>query len=348
MSTCKLFAKIINRIIQEATHHDIYPYLFQVARLPMEILRKYQQQISADNNKVADLILAAFVLGYDDVLPEIINRIDSKTLVACIHIVSYLSFTHNIIYPAIWAYTAGSKLETERIFMTFFRQWLAILIETNQIDILNKMYDGNLTRKLKDLDDFQLLSSDTHESTYRYCTNILIENYIKKALFNGERDIFHLADKWHDGISNYIRSIFNQHLIYVLYGGHLKLFVQWTKFEYKLVSRYYKLIICGLLRCNHVDQCQSFLSTITSNLVHSEIIQNIELSDIMIDLSTDPIIVPLISLSTFEFCIKKFKFDVKSRPNNVQIQNFYPNILSSNICAKYIINSGNNNIITNE
>ena len=231
--------------------------------------------------------------------------------------------------------------------MTCLRRWLVILIETDQINILNKMYDGNRTRKLKDLDDFQLLSSDTHESINRYRTNILIENYIKKALFNGEHDILHLADKWQDGISNYIRSIFNQHLIYVLYGGHLELFVQWTKCEYKLISRYYKLIICGLLRCNHVDQCQSFLSTLTSNLVHSEIIQNIELSDIMIDLSTDPIIVPLISLSTFECCIEKFKFDVKRRPNNVQIQNFYPNILSGNICAKYIIDSRNSDLIIN-
>ena len=343
MSTCKPFAKIVNRIIQEAMHGDISQYLFRVTRLSIETLRKYRQQILADNNKIADLILVAFMLGHD-VIPEIIDQVDPKILDGNIYTTNlgYLPFTGNKLYCAIRACILKFKQSTTeffmiQIFMICFPRWLTIWIETDQINILNKMYGGHRIKKWADIDDFRFLYVSSHSGIDKYHIDVLIENCIKKAIYAGEHDMLHLEGKWNSIITEYMRSAFDRHIIYTLYGGHLKLFIQWAKHIHQPISHYYELIVCGLLRCNHVDQCRSFLSTLTSNFIRSAIIPNIKLNDIMIDLSKAPIIAPLISLSTLEFCIKKFRFDVKLRPNNVPVQNFYPNILSANICAKYII-----------
>jgi len=355
MVTCRFFRLTIDKIIREAMHHDMYEHLFQIKPLTIDILQKYLQHAD-NNNELANLMLAAYLSNHLEFISIIIDDAITRTRPPSFKLFDggpdhdkRNFFKSNFIFNSI----PQHKYHNVNISINFKEclvAWLFTLYNANRMDLFYRMYPnlhGYVPDKWYIFDCSSYLFSDRDI--------IKIDNCIKKASYHGETDLFHY-DKIHKQ-KNYISTKLETYIIYALYGGHYTLFTEWYGRKYQsikhtcqqldgkeLVGRdyerqsldqfrrsFHKIIVTGLLRCNHLGHYKTYKSTIFYNAYYRVTDRHISFSDIFINLPiTDTIILPLVSLDTFQLCIQEFA-------TRAYIPQQYVSILESNICQQYTI-----------
>lgn len=335
MQVCRLFARIINKIIINAEHNDTLKHLFQIATLSIDTMRKYSQQISAFNDgQIAGLILAACVHNHFDFISSIVSEIarfrpmtkesQREQQLKNAYYEIYFEFIFFNNFFDLIPHEALVELGKMVCLENYLDTWFVMISNGDRIDIIDRMYDLDHLIKYKIFDRIYNIVSDTGTAN--------VELNIKNAMYTGEVNIFdHYRIMCADEIPSYINDKMDEFMVYTLYGGHVQLFVDMVHYKSANIQNYYKHIIVCLLRCNHIDHYQIFLSTVTDPYFQV-INQNIGLNDIFISLpAIDTIVLPRLSLTTFEFCMKNFGIEAKL-PNCAK----YTTIASDEICQKYL------------
>lgn len=321
MQINKFFARIINKIIKDAIRNDINCCLFRIKSLSVAILRKYLQQIN-DETKLPDLMLAAFLSNNADFVSEIIDahiklqKITMGTL--------YFDFCtshfyhHNVFFNFI---TNAVKHPVFIDFRNYFEAWIVLILNAGRIDVIDQMYPRDLT--LSDINqsncikkyqifshvhfNYDRLRFTSYHSPGRNlndCGVAAIDNHIKQMLYASDTAIFHYRQNY-TYIPEYIRQKIDSNIMYALYGGDFNLFLACLKYQGKKIQHYHKLVITGLLRYNHTEQYKAYSLMMRTDPHYRLVKRHIGFKNIFVNFPAN-IILPLLSLSTFEFCAQEF------------------------------------------
>lgn len=306
MSVCRSFASIIDKIIKEVIYDDMYEYLFVINSVKITTIRRYlERMVPVTDTKIAGLILAAVVTNNF----ELANEIAAKS----VKLTDYqlLGTDHDFFMSTFFLHNRFFNQIIERInFSHCFKQWVRTIINVNRLDIFDHMYLHSGAIKY---DIFHYAQSMISKEGMQ-----VVDNHIKMALYNGEIHIFDYYCRYYflTTESNYVCNKIYQFQMYILYGGHLDLFLRWincanSDFRSLDMHVYHKLIITCLLRCNHIEQYQKYSATVLLNPHFQIINQSINLDDFLIELPvTDCITLDPITSTTIDFCMQEFKINI--------------------------------------
>lgn len=162
MSTCKSVAQIINEIIQEAMHDDIYEHLFRIHTLSHVTLTKYLNKILiSDDKKYANLILAAFVVNKLEFLQNVwilmksiydwTKTMGSNDLVRMCSNDDFMRtdyYYNNKIFKLI-PHGKHDKMDFYIDMKKYFNIWWTTLLRADRLDIVDRMYHRNYVFQYK-------------------------------------------------------------------------------------------------------------------------------------------------------------------------------------------------------
>ena len=316
MKTCKFFKYVVDKIIEEADHHDIYLHLFRISALPNTTLKKYLLKIpTIDDTKLANLMLAAFTTDNDEFVSVIITFIIDRSPGYCIGGILFEAnqwflkdefFRDNAFFNSI-PYPIKEKSWSCIFYQNYFDTWIFMIMIAGRIDVFDQMFPRNKLVKYR-IFDYAI------KSNYPTTTIIKIDNHIKQMLYHGDTNIFNYYHKHIESPSYCFRKI-NDYAIYILYGGHLDLFLQCLKNQN--ARHYHKLIISCLLRFNHIDQYRKYDTLMRLDSFYRIIKRHIVLADVLTNWPTiNNIVLPPIASETIEFCMQEFDISIKFSPSN--------------------------------
>ena len=337
IQVCRRFGLIVTKIIKEAEHDDMYGHLFKIKTLSLETLRLYFRKIETiDNSKIANLMLAAFTSNQNMFISEMIGNMENidKKFIFRMSILKDNKFfkTNWFNDNALLNSISQSDINLGSKFINFrkcLKIWFSIIISADQFDTLYQMYPFCPTKKYVALDYLRVFQSNlTNYDTVK------ITNYIKKMMYSGEI-LIHYEHNLHTASPTCDKM--HRFASYALYGGHLNHFMKHTMHGYRYVingqiRNCHRLIITCLLRHNHVDSYRQYAEKFQSDPYFQIIRRHIGFANILVNFPViDSIMLPQLSLATFEFCIKEFGLPAKL-PNS----NYYVNIVSPTVCQKYL------------
>ena len=372
MQINKFFACIINKIIKDAMRNDINYCLFRIKTLSIATLRKYLQQINDEAELPNLMLAAFLSNNKDivpEIIDVHIKLQKITTLVtdlrACFNFCTGYFYRHNVFFNFI---IGAGKDPAVIDFRNYFETWVILILNAEQIDVIDRMYprdpiicetdQSNYAKKFDIFNhvylNFNRLRSRSYHNPERNLNNcgiIAIDNYIKQMLYTGDNIIVHYRRN-HSYTSEYMRKKIDSNIIYALYGGpdgalrgpdgalrgpdgalrgHLNLFLECLKYQNKQIQHYHKLVITCLLRYNHTEQYKAYSSMMRTDPHYRLVKRHIGFKNIFVNFPAN-IILPLLSLSTFEFCVQEFGL-LPCIPKSAE----YTNIASLECLEKYSV-----------
>ena len=348
--TNTFFYQTVHQIILDAEHDDIYPFLFRIKTLSLETLKAYLTKISIiDDYKLAHLMLATFLSksidGSDNrhFLSNIMNHIINASPKPILNNICLINpfVKNNVLIKIIYFKSAIANSDSKLInFQKYLEIWLNTILNTDQLNVLDKMYlyvhsYHNFyapyipwENYMKKYIIFDYVASGVTCADIKKDPSLMEDEQIKERLYKGDIEILNYYKKigfsW---MPSHLIHVINKSNKYLLYGGHLDLFLEYLRYREKDVNNYHELIITCLLRCNHVNQYKIHALT----MQHFDIIKsNITFGNILIDNFKANFVLPVMTVATFKFCVKEFDLPIKI-PRNVA----YINAVSKKIWKKY-------------
>ena len=160
--------------------------------------------------------------------------------------------------------------------------------------------------------------------------SMMQEEQIQERLYKGDVKMLNYYKKiglsW---IPSHIYQMISRWSVCILYGGHLDLFLEYLKYRDEDVNNYHAHIITCLLRCNHVNQYKTYARTIR----HFGIVKpDITFHNILTNFLATNFVLPVMTVTTFKFCINEFGLEVK-----IPKYKAYINAVSKKIWKNYTI-----------
>lgn len=168
MKTCKFFKCIVNKIIEEANHNDIYPYLFLIPSLSDDTLQKYLLKIyTFYDMKWANLMLAAFTSGnyafVSLIVTSIFNMIPHR------HCIFNSISKNNQVFAEHDFFRCNTFFNSIPIhikeiswnfidYQSYFDTWTRMIMNVGRIDIFDQMFQTDESIKYRIFDSMTKFS----------------------------------------------------------------------------------------------------------------------------------------------------------------------------------------------
>jgi hypothetical protein len=146
-SVSLFFYQMINKIINNGTHHDIFDYLFRIPNLSLSTLRSYLNTISfLDTDygtKLSHLMLSAFTNQHITFVSEILEAIKnskpgyqglSNWIMPWPH-----CLTENMFFKQLPSADMETCITNMKFYMFCF-DWITILLSAGRMDVIHNMY----------------------------------------------------------------------------------------------------------------------------------------------------------------------------------------------------------------
>lgn len=226
--------------------------------------------------------------------------------------------------------------------------WLDTILNTDQLHILDKIWYNNYRRVpyipwekyMKKYIIYDYVKSGLACAVIKKDPLMKEDKQIRERLYEGDVAILNYYKKmkfmW---LPSYVSDMVSKWDVYLLYGGHLNLFLEHLRYQNRNIDNYHELIITCLLRCNHVDQYKMHAST----MQHLDTVKpRITFQNILTNFLAADFVLPVMTVITFKFCVKEFGLEVR-----IPRDRAYINAVSKQIWKNHTIdNSGSRHVIS--
>jgi hypothetical protein len=322
---CQYIHQTVDKIIHEDSPNYFYRHLFRIPNLSLQTLQSYFKNVSLSDNdrhvKFAHVMLAAFKNQHIEFVLEIINVITQKNMGTTFEF--YLNYRECVTMNTFLKKIPTIKPYIRIInFYEYCKIWVLSALSVSDMDLIHFMYPHAPVRKLElfinftTYFDFANDNFDKKTKTYYIEYMDLFENHYKKMMYQNVPDDFVYGCLYAPQCGKILKNHCDvyPYLRCALYGGHLTTAYRLIKnhFPHQQPIQMYKLITTCLLRCNHIEAFQNYVTDIGLHQhLYKYLNQELKVDDIFTNQYADGINLPKLSLATFDFYLQKFGLEGK-------------------------------------